>query len=214
MKRRLIIGGLVAASLVLGAGPALAMRDRPGTTGLGWEWYGGTKTAAGDSVDGPKSSNAYDLTEGGVVYRRGYWDVPLAEYSAAFAYKAGAEIDDGDGSPRISVILADADGETGEVIYLDPYHCPSAPNAKGWATTDFFRSGSSCTIHTSYGVFTGDDLLGTSAWGAAIAAAEGTMASYGFLIADQPDATTVDRVRFGGDVLSLFPADEQLQPRS
>ena len=49
---------------------------------------------------------------------------------------------------------------------------------------------------------------------AAIAAAEGTTASYGLLIADQPGVTTGDRVRFGGDVLPLVPADEQLQPRS
>lgn len=213
---------VVATSLLVGVAPAGATRDKPADgSNIGWEWYGGTPNS--DSADGPKKSNSYNLPLGGVVYRRGYWDVPLTQYQAGFAYHSGGSVEDGDGSPRISVLLANAGGETGDVIYLDPYHCPSAYNAKGWATTDFFRSGSTCTIFTSYGSFTGDDAtagldgvagnsddtLATSAWSEAIAAAPNgaTLASYSFLIADSAGSTTVDRVRFGGDVLSFFGAN-------
>lgn len=211
MRKGWFVAGLVAGSLVLGTGPAMAGRDRlGGAGGLGWEWAGGTKTAAGVSVDGPKSSNAYvlDGANGAYVYLRGYWDVPLAQYQAQFSYRVDGDVADGDGSPRISVLLSNAGVETGEVIYLDPYWCPSAASAKGWATTEFFRLGSDCTIFASWSGtgYTGTDV--TSAWSAVTADAVGREASYSFLIADAAGTTTVDRVRFGGSVLSLFAEDE------
>lgn len=208
---------VLAAGAAFGVVPASAKRDVPEQQTVTWEWSGGTKTAAGVSADGPKSSNAYTLEPGAFVYARGYWDVPLTSYQAGFSYKnaTSGEIEDGDGSPRISIMLSSSNGgspvETGEVIYLDPYWCPSPYNSSGWATTNFFRTGRSCTIHTSYGVFTGDDATlttaATSAWGKAIAAADGDLASWGFLISDQPGKVAVDRVRFGDTVISSFVAD-------
>ena len=213
-KQKWMVAALVAAGLVATGGPAMASRDRMGD---GWELAGGQAVAM--SADGPKSSNAYQLNgaTGSYVYLASYWDLPLTEFSAGFSYKLDAEIADGDGSPRISVEVSDGDGATNEYIYLDPYHCPSAANAKGWATTDFFRTGSSCTIHTSYGAFTGtdgslgadpidpsDDVAATSAWSAAVDAAEGDQVWISYLIADWDGTAVVDRVRFGGSVLSLF----------
>jgi hypothetical protein len=223
--KRLIVG-LIATGVVMGgATVASAKRDPappppppPGT--LSWEWDGGAKTAAGVSVDGPKSSNAYRFETTGYVYRRGYWDVPLTTYVAGFSYKPSSAISDGDGSPRVSVMLATPDKvESGAVIFLDPYNCPSAFDAKGWATSNFFRSGSSCSINTSYGFFTGknatdpdgvpasgDETAATSAWNEAVAHAPNgeTLASWSFLVADQADNVTVDRVRFGDTVVSYF----------
>lgn len=226
MKKGWLVAALLTVGVLAGVQPAGATRDRPPDgSNIGWEWYGGTPTDAGDSVDGPKKSNAYKLDEGAVVYRRGYWDVPLGQYQAGFSYKGQEEINDGDGSPRISVILARADGSiTGSVIYLDPYHCPSPYNSAGWATSNFFRTGSGCTIYTSWNQsYTGkdatygpdnlpgggDDTLATSAWAEVIADVpdQETLASYGFLIADWEGSTEVDRVRFGGDVLSAFPTN-------
>jgi hypothetical protein len=212
VKRRWIVGGLVVAGLVLGAGPAQASRDRLEGGGVGWEWAGGTRVA--DSVDGPKSSNAYQLdgTNGSYVYLRGYWDVPLAKYQAQFSYRAGGDAAGGDGSQRISVILSNAGVETGEVIYLDPFHCPSAANGNGWAKTDFFRTGSDCTIFTSWNGAGYTGTATTSAWELAVAAAEGKESYYSFLIADWEGTTVVDRVRFGSAVLSAFHADDHPAP--
>lgn len=225
----MLMTAAVLATLLVGVQPAGAKRDLPfDGSGFGWEWDGGTATNAGDSADGPKKSNAYLFEAGGSVYRRGYWDVPLTTYRAGFSYQSEGDVENGDGSPRISVFLATPLGETGSMIWLDPYHCPSAYNSSGWAATDFFRSGSSCTIHTSYGAFTGmvasdpdgtpgtgDETAATSAWNEAVAHAPygETLASWGFLVADQLGTTKVDRVRFGGDVISFFPDDTQEQPR-
>jgi hypothetical protein len=226
MKRLLLIA--LTTMLLIGAtSPALAGRYKdPYPDGdpsqLGWEWYGGTKTAAGTSADGPKKSNAYtisadldkDTQDGGTVYLRGYWDVPQDQYFAGFSYKGAAA----GGSPRVSVILTD-----GSVLYLDPAHCPTAANAAGWYTTDFFRTGASCTIHTTWGVFPGTDAVyntdgtiadpATSAWANAFESAPSQVVSYGFVIVDFGGPFTLDRVRFGGSVLSEFPKDAVVQQR-
>jgi hypothetical protein len=224
--RRTTIGIISIGMLVAGATGAAAKRDTPPPPApMSWEWQGGTKTVAPDSADGPKSSNAYNLASGAYIYRRGYWDIPLTSYVGNFSYKnTGSSVSNGDGSPYIAVILENNAGETGQVIYLDPYWCPSSYDAKGWASSSFYRTGPSCTIFTSYSStgFTGtnaspgpdtivgtiDDVPATSAWGRAIAAVPSgeNKASYSFLIATTAGETTkVDRVRFGDTVLSLFP---------
>ena len=91
MTKRWIAVGLAAASLLVGASPAMASRDRLGPGDMGWQWTGGTATAPGVSLDGPKSSNAYNLSNG-YVYLRGYWDMPLTAYIAQFAYLADGDV--------------------------------------------------------------------------------------------------------------------------
>jgi hypothetical protein len=199
----------------------------PDTTNF-WEWAGGT-TQTG-SIDGPKSSNSYNLANGAYVYRSGYWDVPLTTYKAGFSYKTGGGVTNGssDGSPRISIYLAMPNGDwttNQALIYLDPAYCPSAYNSAEWATTNFFRSGSSCTIFGSWQStgFTGrdatdpdtipnsgDETAATSAWNEIIAHVPNgqTLASWGFLIADQAPTTVIDRVIFGGNLLSRFGAGD------
>jgi hypothetical protein len=154
---------------------------------MSWEWQGGTKTATGISADGPKSSNAYNLPNGAYIYRRGYWDIPLTSFVGNFSYQnSGSSVSNGDGSPYIAVMLENSGGETGNVIFLDPYWCPSAYDAKGWAASNFFRSGDGCTIFGNWDgtngytgtnaspgpdtIFgTGDDVAATSAWSKVIA---------------------------------------------
>jgi hypothetical protein len=232
MKRRNKILAIAAAAAMLTgvfATTADAKRDQPpqppDTINV-WEYQGGT--ANNLSSDGPKSSNSYNLAYGSYVYRRGYWDVPLTTYNAGFNYRAGA-VSTPNGSPRISIMLAMAPVppaefgvETGEVVYLDPYHCPSAFGGNGWATTNFFRSGSSCSIPTSFGTFTGHDAVpfvsaATSAWNEMAANTPNgeTVASWGFLINDWDEPTTVvDRVIFGGNLLSKFAGDSDSFPDS
>jgi hypothetical protein len=202
--RRFFAIAVAAATLVgFAATPALAKRDEPPTpppSSNFWEWSGGTTNIA--SSDGPKSSNSYNLAEGAFVYRSGYWDVPLTTYQAGFTYKSGGGVGGNDGSPRISISLAlpvaagDQYGvETDNWVYLDPDYCPSAFNAAGWATSNFFRSGSSCTIFASWSTvgYTGHDAVpfvsaATSAWNEMAANTPNgeTLASWGFLINDLP----------------------------
>lgn len=220
MKRGLI--GLVSVALIMSGGVAMA-KGKPGPPPpTNWEWQGGTPTAQGDSAD--KFSNAYTLvgSNGAYVYLRGYWDVPLSQYNANFSYQnTNWSVSNGDGSPYIVLILSDSSNTpTGDYVYLDPYWCPSSYNNKGWASSNFFRTGSSCSIFTSWSInpYTGTNTVfnpdgtvaavATSAWNALITNTPNgaSKVSYSFLIATTPgEETKVDKVTFGNYTRTNFP---------
>lgn len=216
--RKMIIGGLVAGFAIVSVAPAGAAPERDDRPARGNDkvaWDSGNVTANEGSVDGPKSSNSATMNPASYLYPEGYWDMDLEDATWKFSYVA----DDltGAGQIRWSVSIGDNDGPW---IYLDPYHCPGAENAAGWATADFQREGTDCTIYDSLGnVFTGDDptgvdgVAGTEDDAAAQTAWEKLEAEHGdenvyisFLIHDgaSPDAITVDRVSVAGSTISRF----------
>ena len=220
MKRPFIrAAALTAFALALSASPAVALRDDAGDNPKGkvtWEIAGGTKTAAGVSADGPKTSNAYLMAPVSYVYPSGYWDMALAASSWKFSYKR-TELT-GAGQVRWSVNVVGG-GLTGTEnwIYLDPFHCQDASSTSVWETTDFTRTGADCAIYVSWRTepFVGTDAVtdglgnvispATSAWDQLVASIPGATVYYGFVIADGGiNPITVDRVMAGGNLLSKF----------
>lgn len=219
--RTKIIGGIAAgaALLALTAPGAHADPEREGRPSRGnqrvtWLAEGGTATAAADSQDGPKSSNAYRFTEGGYVAAYGYWDIDLAASSFKFSYRP-AEVT-GAGQIYWTVMLYD-----GTNVFLEPTQCPSPADARGWATADFQRAGTDCAVYDSAGnefrgeaadpgldgvAGTADDVAGDTAWENLLEVHGATDVYFSFLIDDEtPNGPiTVDRVAVGGSTISKF----------
>jgi hypothetical protein len=203
-------GGTKSPSTTLRPGNFLcdaALQEDPGST---CSDIGPVATLVGTSVDNARKSNALTLTEGDYVGFDRYYDMPAQQASFKFSFLDVDGVLAGSG-PRISVYTLDPNSDPNlessyRLLYLDPAHCATTANGRGWATADFTLAGPTCSIYDSEGnVYTGNAATNTdpqtSAWSEAVG--DDTL-YWSFLILDQNNPTLVDRLTVGSTVFTDF----------